>query len=59
VQIHIETVIGLLKQKYTILRGVLPISIISGGDESLSTLDKIVRVSYSLVNLCPSVVPQD
>ena len=31
---------------------------ISGGDEGLSTLDKIVRVSCSLVNLCP-VVPQD
>jgi len=59
VRIHIERVIGVLKQKYTILQGVLPISLISGGDKSLSTLDKIVRVSCALVNLCPSVVPQD
>jgi len=29
VRIHIERVIGLLKQKYTILQGMLPISLIS------------------------------
>ena len=35
VRIHVERVIGVLKQKYTILQGVLPISLISGGDGNL------------------------
>ena len=58
VRIHVERVIGALKQKYTILQGVLPIALVAGTDGSYATIDKIVRVSC-LVNLCPSVVPQD
>ncbi len=42
VRIHVEGVIGLLKQKCTILQNVLSISLISDKtDESLSTIDKI------------------
>ena len=59
VRIHIERVIGVLKQKYTILQGVLPITLVAGTDGSYTTIDKIVRVCCALVNLCPSVVPQD
>ena len=59
VRIHIERVFGVLKQKYTILQGVLPITLVAGTDGSYATIDKIVRVCYALVNLCPSVVPQD
>ena len=33
VRIHVERVIGTLKQKYTILQGTLPISLISDADE--------------------------
>ena len=58
VRIHVERVIGALKQKYTILQGVLPIALVAGADGSYATIDKIVRVCC-LVNLCPSVVPQD
>ena len=59
VRIHVERVIGVLKQKYTILQGILLISLVSGSDGTHSTIDKIVKVCCGLVNLCPSVVPQD
>lgn len=59
VRIHVERVIGVLKQKYTILQGVLPLSIVADKDEEYASVDKLVRVCCALVNLCPSVVPQD
>ena len=59
VRIYVERVIGVLKQKYAILQGVLPIALVAGTDGSHSTLDKVVRICCALVNLCPSVVPQD
>jgi len=58
VRIHVERVIGLLKQKYTILQGTLPISLISNvNDDNVTTIDKIVRVCSVLINMCPPVVP--
>lgn len=59
VRIHVEQVIGILKQKYTILQGVLPIRTVSDMDEQHASVDKLVKVCCALVNLCPSVVPQD
>ena len=60
VRIHVERVIGLLKQKYTILQSVLPITLVSDyNKECLSTIDKLIRVCCALVNLCPPIVPQD
>ena len=59
VRIHVERVIGVLKQKYTILQGVMPISVVADKDEQDASIDKLVRVCCALVNLCPSVVPQD
>ena len=61
VRIHVERVIGLLKQKYTILQSVLPISLIANNDDNIdeSAIDKIVRVCCACINLCPSVVPQE
>ena len=60
VRIHVERVIGVLKQKYTILQSVLPISLLFDGtqDDNL-TIDKIIHVCCALVNICPSVVPQE
>ena len=49
----------MLKQKYTILQGILPISLIPDYQDSVSTIDKIITVCCVLVNLCPSVVPQE
>ena len=60
IRIHVERVIGVLKQKYTILQSILPISLISDGSQDANlTIDKIVQVCCALVNLCPSVVPQE
>lgn len=58
VRIHVERVIGLLKNKYTILQDVLPVSLVSHKDkgDSFSTLDKLIVVCASLTNLSPSVV---
>ena len=62
VRIHVERVIGVLKQKFTILQNVLPVQYCdksSCGGSDLTVIDKIVSVCCALVNLCPSVVPQD
>jgi len=51
-------VIGLLKQKYSILQGVLPINFISSNnDNDVAVVDKIVKVCCARINMCPSVVP--
>ena len=59
VRIHVERVIGVLKQKYTILQSILPIALLSDSKGSLSTVDKMVKVCCAFVNLCPSVIPQE
>ena len=59
VRIHVEHIIGVLKQKYTMLQNVLPITIIADKDDQDATVDKLVRVCSALVNLCHSVVSQD
>ena len=44
----------------TILQSVLPISFIRHKDDiGNTTVDKLVRICCCMVNLCPSVVPQD
>ena len=57
VGIHIECVIGLLRQKYTILRDIAPLDLLVNDQDGISTLDKIVHVCSALTNICPSVVP--
>ena len=44
VRIHVERVIGVLKQKYTILQGTLPISVIADKDDQEATIDKLIRI---------------
>ena len=58
VRIHVERVIGLLKNKYTILQDVLPVLLVSHKDKDdfYSTLDKLIVICASLANLSPSVV---
>ena len=57
VRIHVERVIGQMKQKFTILQGTLPISLIKRpADTDVDTVDKIVIVTAALVNLCNSIV---
>ena len=58
VHIHIERVIGLLKNKYTILQGTLPIRLIKHkNDSEYSHIDKIVSICCALTNLSQSIVP--
>ena len=57
VRIHVERVIGQLKQKYTILEGPLPVNLIKHKfDEDYATIDKIITVCAALINLSDSVV---
>ena len=57
VRIHVERVIGVLRQKYTILESTLPISMIRcNSDSNASIIDKIVVVCCALCNCCESVV---
>ena len=52
-----ERVIGLVRQKYTILSSTIPIDLVMiKDDEGFTTMDKIAHVCCSLVNLCESVV---
>ena len=60
VRIHVERVIGILKQKYTILlQSRLPISFISDKEDNGASIDKMLIVCGASVNLCPSVVPHN
>ena len=60
VRIHVERVIGLVRQKYSILRGILPIEFLSTKpNENSPPIDKIIRICCSLCNVCDSVVPFD
>lgn len=58
VRIHVERVIGVLKNRYTILQSTLPISLIKRpSDGDVTTIDKIMTVCAALCNLGESVVP--
>jgi hypothetical protein len=58
VRIHVERVIGLLKNKYTILQGTLPVTFLKRKhDTDTAFIDKVLVVCSALLNLSPSVVP--
>ena len=58
VRIHVERVIGCVRQKYSVLQGTLPIDfLILRKGESSPQVDRIVQVCCALNNLCDSVVP--
>lgn len=62
VRIHVERVIGLLRQKYTILQSTLPIDFLMCSDKDTikcPMVDRMVRVCSALTNLCPTIVPFD
>ena len=57
VRIHVERVIGVVRQKSTILQSTLPISLIMcDKDKNISTINKIVTICCALCNHCESVV---
>jgi hypothetical protein len=64
IRVHIERVIGVLKRRFHILQGVLPIRTIKSiKDESeevqFSSIDKILHVCAILLNMGPSIVVKD
>lgn len=60
VRIHVERVIGHVRQKYTILKGALPLDYMNKrAGEDVPLIDRIVPLCCSLSNLSDSVVPFD
>ena len=58
VRIHVERVIGVVRQKYTILQSTIPISLTDiEAEGEIMYLDKIVKVCCALTNVAESVVP--
>lgn len=56
-RIHVERVIGSMRNKYTMLHKRIPVSLLLPCEgEEMTLLDKIVNVSCILTNMCPSVV---
>ena len=59
-RIHIERFIGLLRNRFKVMKGPIPIKYLYCYDDSGLTLyDKIVRVCSILNNLSPSIVSSD
>ena len=56
-RIHVERVIGMVRQKYTMLQETIPITLLLSDKNEATALDKIVHVACSLCNMCESVVP--
>lgn len=58
VRIHVERIIGLLKNKYSLLQSTLPVCLIKHKcDTEYSNIDKILIICAALINICPSIVP--
>ena len=50
VRIHVERAIGVLKQKFIILQGTIPITLVTdNAGQSMVTIDKIVRLCCALI----------
>ena len=58
-RIHVECVIGQVRNKYTILKDTNPIDYLHGDEDDIPVIDKIATVCCALTNLCESVVPFD
>ena len=55
--IHVERVIGIIRQKYTFLSATLPIDFITHRNEGVPMIDSVVVVCCALINVCDSVIP--
>ncbi|XP_065055581.1 uncharacterized protein LOC135684105 [Rhopilema esculentum] len=63
VRIHIERVIGLMKNKFSVLQGTLPLAMVKSQQnealEEVPNIDKLVTVCGALVNLTTGIVYKD
>ena len=57
VRIHVERVIGLLCNKFTILQGILLTKMIMKTDDGTCKLSNILTLCSAWCNLCSSVIP--
>ncbi|XP_077529339.1 uncharacterized protein LOC144141698 [Haemaphysalis longicornis] len=57
VRIHVERVIGLLRNKYRILKYTLPVEVLASEEDGPTLLDKIVFICAALCNMNNSLVP--
>ena len=60
VRVHVARIIGLLKNKYTILQRTLPVTLTKHRDDIDSAFidhDQLLTVYFDLINLSPGVVP--
>ena len=57
VRVHVERVIGNLKNKYTFLQGPLPLDYLIVKDSDQTTIDKVAVVASALTNICNSIIP--
>lgn len=57
VRIYVERVIGLVRNKFTILQQTVPIDFLISVQDEMPEIDKIVTVCCALANICESVVP--
>lgn len=56
-RIHVERIIGQLRQKFTILHQLkFPINLIKKSDLTVNTIDQILSVCSALSNLCSPIV---
>ena len=61
VRIHVERVIGVLRQKYSILQSkdYHMCNTSKDGNEDVPLVNRMIRVCVPLVNLCPPIIPLD
>ncbi len=59
IRIHVERIIGLIRQKYSLLSGTQPIDFVISKENNIPLLDEIVTVCCVLTNLCDSNIPSD
>ncbi|XP_014677460.1 PREDICTED: uncharacterized protein LOC106817312 isoform X1 [Priapulus caudatus] len=56
VRIHVERVIGLVRNKYKMLQEKLPVDFLISDEGAVPVVDKIATVACGLTNMCESVV---
>ena len=59
VRIHVERLIGLVREKFRMLKSTIPITMLAKSKDGYTQLDKIVAVCCALTSACPSIVPSD
>ncbi|XP_074036315.1 uncharacterized protein [Leptinotarsa decemlineata] len=57
VRIHIERIIGVIKNKFTIFQGPLPITMLTHVTDDVNIIDKIVVVVCNLINFSYPIIP--